>query len=228
MKHVLITGGSDGLGKITAGKLIEAGFSVTILSRDVVKTKAVAAGLGCGFVTADVSDYQQVDAAVARSVNDDGPIDILINNAGLWIQDALDDNDPAIIRQVMEVNALGTIYCTRSVVPSMKERKSGRIISVISQAGLEGKAERAPYNASKWAVTGFVKSMQAELKPFNIAVDGFYPGAINKTGLFDKAGNGRDMSRGLDPAVAAEALVYLCKLPEGIGAPEFGILSLSY
>jgi short-subunit dehydrogenase len=109
----------------------------------------------------------------------------------------------------------------------MKARKNGRIINVISGAGQNGKAERATYGASKFAAAGFTKCMQLELKPCNVAVDGFYVGAMN-TGMFKKAGNGRDMSWALDPAVAADALAYLCKLPDGVSAPEFGVVSLSY
>lgn len=226
MKHVLITGGSDGLGKIAAEKLRDAGFAVTILGYNEAKTRAAAEQLGCDYVVADVADYNQVEAAINQA-GQTAPIDILINNAGIWLQGALDASDPARIRQVLETNALGTIYCTRAIMPAMKHRKIGRIINVISGAGLSAKAERAPYTASKWAVTGFTKCMQAELKPFGIAVDGFYPGAMD-TPLFGKAGNERDMSRALDPAVAADALVSICNLPDGVSVTEFGINALSY
>lgn len=118
------------------------------------------------------------------------------------------------------------MYCTRAVLPKMKQH-GGRIINVVSQAGLMAKAERAPYNASKWAITGFTKSMQQELKPTKIAVTGFYPGAMN-TRIFEKSGDSRDMSQALDPAVAADALACVCKLPANIDVPELGIQSLDY
>lgn len=230
MKHVLITGGSDGFGKATAKKLGEAGFVVTILGKDEDKTKKVAENIGCAYVVADVSDYEAVKNAIDKSAHENGPIDILINNAGVWLQGALDDNDPKDIHRMMEVNALGPIYCTHAVMPEMKKQKSGRIINVISGAGLQGKAERAPYGAGKFALSGFTKSMQLELKPFNIAVDGFYPGALDNVGLFEKAGNGegRDMSQALDLGVAADTLVFVCNLPDGVCAPEFSLQSLSY
>lgn len=231
MKHVLITGGSDGLGKITARKLIETDFKVTILSRNTKKTEAAAKEIGCGFVVADVTDYKAVESAVQQAIKSNGPVDILINNAGIWIQDALEANDPAYIEQVIKVNSLGPIYCTRAVVSSMKDRKSGRIINISSQGGLYGKAERSVYTASKFALTGFTKAMQAELKPFNIAVDGFYPGAMNAPmdlSIFAKSGNVRDMSNGVDQAVVAEAIVFVCKLPDGIRITELGIESLAY
>jgi NAD(P)-dependent dehydrogenase (short-subunit alcohol dehydrogenase family) len=230
VRHVLITGGSDGLGKLAAEMLKSAEFSVTILGQDEAKTKAVAEKLHCKYVIADVAENTQVETAMSRAIEVGGPIDVLINNAGIWLQGALEANDPERIERVIKVNTLGTVYCSRAVVPSMKQRGSGRIINVISQGGLYAKAERSTYTASKWAITGFTKCMQAELKSFNIAVDGFYLGALNNTGLFEKAGNseGRDMSKALDPAVAADALVYLCKLPDGISAPELGLVSLGY
>ena len=227
-KHILITGATTGLGFITAKQLLADGnFTVTILGKDEAKAKAAAQELGCAYVVADVANNSQVEAAIAQAAEQGGNVDVLINNAGIWIQGLLEDNDPAIMHQVIEVNTLGVMYATRAVVPAMKNRKDGRIINVISQGGFYAKAERSVYTASKWAITGFTKCMQHELKPFNIGVVGFYPGAMD-TPLFDKAGNGRDMSKALNPQQAAEALVYLCKQPSGIDIPEFGIQSLSY
>jgi len=224
MKHVLITGGSDGLGKLTACKLKAAGFRVTILADKEDKLKAAAQEIGCDYVLADVSDAAAVKVAFQKA----GDIDILINNAGLWIQGELEENDPDRIKRVMEVNALGPIYCTQAVIPQMKKRKTGRIINIVSGAGLNAKAERAPYHASKWALTGFTKSMQAELKSFGIAVDGLYPGAMSHTELFSAAGNTRDMSQAMDAALFADTIVYVCQLPPDIVASEFAIQSLSY
>jgi NADP-dependent 3-hydroxy acid dehydrogenase YdfG len=221
MKHILITGGSDGLGKATARKLIAKDYEVTILANDEARTKAAAEELKCKYVVADVADNAQVEKAIQEA----GDIDILINNAGIWIQGALETNNADYIHKVIEVNTLGTIYCTHAVLPGMKQRGKGRIINVISQAGLNAKAERSVYHASKWAITGFTKSMQQELKPAKIAVTGFYPGAM---GLFDKTGNSRDMSRALDPAIAADALVCICDLPDFVDVPELGLQNLEY
>lgn len=231
MKHVLITGGSSGLGKVTAKKLKDAGFSVTILGQNDEKTKSAAQELDCSYVVADVSDAQQAKEAIEEAINNTGPIDVLINNAAIWIQDALEDNNPDRIKRALEVNVLGAIYCTQAVVADMKQRKSGRIINIISQGGLYAKAERSVYTASKWALTGFTKAMQVELKPFNVSVDGFYPGALQSSmqpDIFSKAGNARDMSKALDQNVVADAIAYVCALPEGIRVSEFGVESLSY
>jgi NADP-dependent 3-hydroxy acid dehydrogenase YdfG len=224
MKRVLITGGSDGLGKITAQKLVAAGFDVTILSHDEARTKAAAEDVGCKYVVADVAHAGQVKAAVMQA----GQIDILVNNAAVWILGPFDTNAPEQIKTAIEVNTLGTMYCTHAVIGSMKSRKSGRIINVVSQAGLNAsRPERSVYNASKWAVTGFTKSLQAELKPYKIAVSGFYPDAM-RTGLFAKVGDTKDRSNALDPAIAADMIVYTCQLPDNVNAPELSIQSLDY
>lgn len=222
MKRVLITGGSDGLGRAIAQALKTAGHSVTILGRDEAKTKQVAAELGCDYVVADLRDVAALNTAVAAA----GEIDVLVNNAGTWIQDALETNEDARIEEVMEVNALGTIYATKAVVPQMKQRGGGRILNVISQAGLSAKAERAVYNASKWAVTGFTKSMQLELKPHKIAVTGLYPGALD-TSMFHKTGY-QPRQNALDVKLVAESIVYICSLPDFVDVPELGMQSLNY
>jgi len=227
MKHVLITGGSDGLGKITAQKLHAAGYAVTILSRDESRTKAAAEEMGCKYVVADVADYAQLDHAIEQAVDQNGPVDVLINCAGIWIAGALEANKPEDIERTIATNVLGTIYATRAVVPAMKERKSGRIVNISSQVGLKYPTERSVYAASKWAVTGFTKVMQTELKPHNISVVGFYPGGMT-TGMFAKVGDMKDRSKALDPHIAADTLVYLCGLPENVEVPELGIESLDY
>ena len=227
MKHILITGGSDGLGKNTAKKLQDAGYKVTILSKDADKTKKAAEEIGCSYVVADVSDARQVGSAIAQAVEQGGEIDILINNAGIWISGLLEQYTSADIERSIAVNTLGVIYCTHAVVESMKKRGSGRIINVNSQAGLYAKAERSVYHASKWAVTGFTKSLQLELKPPGISVTGFYPGAMD-TGLFAKVGDTKDRSNALDFSIAADSLVYVCGLPDHVDIPEIGIQSLKY
>jgi short-subunit dehydrogenase len=223
MKRILITGATDGLGKAIARKLQAAGHTVIIWGRDEQVAQAAAQELGdCQYVFADVRDVQAVRQAVANA----GDIDVLVNNAGIWIQDALETNNPERIKEVLDVNTLGTIYATQAVLPGMKQRGHGRIINVISQAGLIGKAERAVYSASKWAITGFTKSMQLELKPVGIAVTGLYPGAMN-TKLFERAGDpSRDTA--MNPDAAADAVAYVCGLADDIDVPELGIQSLSY
>lgn len=226
-KHVLITGGTDGIGKITARKLVQAGFTVTILGHEAAKAQSAAEELKCSFVVADVTNYEQLASAVAEAEQASGPIDILINNAGIWLSVPLTEADPKDIQHVIDVNVLGVMYGTRAVLPGMQARKSGRIINVISQAGLQTSPLRTVYHASKWAITGFTKALQDEVRGDHVAVTGFYPGAMH-THFFEKAGDMKDRSRALDPELAGDALVYLCSQPDVVELLEYGMRSIEY
>jgi len=220
MKTILISGGSDGLGKAIAARLAPNN-KVIILSPTEEKLKTVAEEIGCEYRVCDVRNY----AAVERVVNGLGSIDCLINNAGLWIQGPLDENDPQRIHEVLEVNTLGTINLTKAVIPGMKQQKSGLVINVISQAGLYAKAERSVYNASKWAITGFTKSIQSELAPFGIGVTGLYPGML-KTDMFSKMGIEKDMSKGLDTEDVAKTIEFMLSFDKPTLFSEIGIKHL--
>lgn len=221
MKTVLISGGSDGLGKALAKKLA-AKYTVIILGNNTEKTKRVSKEIGCDFVLADVSNYSDVEAAVSKTVRKYSHIDYLVNNAGLWIEGPLERNDPKQIKKVIEVNTVGTIFLTHATLPYMKKKKRGRIINVISQAGLSAKAERVVYNTSKWAITGFTKSLALELMSHNITVVGFYPGSM-KTSFFDKAGIKKGQSKYLELEDVIRALEFIIETKGDINIPELGI-----
>jgi short-subunit dehydrogenase len=104
----------------------------------------------------------------------------------------------------------------------MKEQKAGTIINVISQSGLYGKAERSVYGASKFALTGFTKSLEPELEKYGIRVAGLYPGKI-ATGMFAKVGISKDMSDALAPADVARAVSYIISQPDYVTITELGL-----
>lgn len=217
MKIILITGGSDGLGKAIATRLAPSN-KVIILSSNEDKLKVVAQELGCEYKVCDVRDYTQAEKVISEI----GTIDCLVNNAGLWIQGPLDKNDPQRIHEVLEVNTLGVINMTKAVIPAMKQRGSGLIININSQGGFYAKAERGVYTATKWAITGFTKAMQPELAPHGIAVTGIYPGMM-KTDMFRKMGIEKDMSKGLEPEEVAKTIEFLLTFDKPTIFPEIGI-----
>lgn len=217
MKTILITGGSEGLGKAIAARLAPNN-KVIILSPNEEKLKAAAAEVGCEYKVCDVRDYNVVE----KTVKQIGALDCLVNNAGLWIQGLLEENDPARIHEVIEVNTLGVINMTKAVIPAMKQQRSGLIININSQGGLYAKAERGVYTASKWAVTGFTKAMQPELAPYGIAITGIYPGMM-KTNMFSKMGIEKDMSKALEPDEVAKTIEFLLGFDKPTMFPEVGI-----
>lgn len=222
MKTILITGGSDGLGKAIA-KLLAKENNLIILASNKEKLEASAKEIGCELEVCDVGSWDSVSTAVENIEKRHSRIDCLINNAGLWIQGLLEENDPKRISEVFNVNSVGPILMSRAVVPLMKKQGSGQIINVISQAGIYWKAERSVYNASKWAVTGFTKCLQLELAPFNIRVSGFYPGYM-RTDLFSKGGNEKlNWTGAMDVDEVAKIVEFVVNSPNSMLIPEIGL-----
>ena len=192
MKKVLITGGAQGLGKEIAKQLKED-YEVMVLDITESNLEGVK-----GYIC-NITDVSQVEKVISEI----GKIDILINNAGVYVSGELTDTSYNNIAKVMLVNAVGTMNVTKAVLPQMKQRKSGKIVFVGSIRGIEGKEERSVYCASKWAVTGFLKSLRKEVEKYDIEVIGLYPGLM-KTNLFENAGIERDTSEAMDPKEVAE------------------------
>lgn len=212
MKTILITGGSDGLGKAFAQKCISK-FNTVILSNDLEQTQQTAKEIGCSFVVADVCNYKEVEKAVLEVIEKHQTIEILVNNAGVWIEGALENTDPVWIEKVMSVNALGTMNVTRAVLSHMKTKNAGRIVNVNSEDGRIVKKDHSVYCASKWAVTGFTKALEIDLAGSGISIDAYYPGPI-KTDIFKKVGIERDMTGHMNASDAADELM---RIVESVG-----------
>ena len=205
----------------TIATTLAPNHKVVIISPTEHKLKAAAKEIGCDYKVCDIRNYHQVQQVVGEI----GRIDCLINNAGLWIQGALDQNDPGYIHDVLDVNTLGVINLTKAVIPVMKQQKSGLIININSQGGLYAKAERSVYTASKWAITGFTKAIQAELAPFGIGVTGLYPGML-KTEMFAKMKIQKDMTKALDTKNVAKTIEFILGMDGAVVFPEIGIKNI--
>jgi short-subunit dehydrogenase len=149
-------------------------------------------------------------------------IDCLINNAGVWLQGPLDETDNDRIQETIDINVNGTISLTKAAMPQMKRQKSGLIINVVSQGGLNAREGWPIYTASKWAITGFTKAMQQELEPFGIGVTGLYPPTLN-TEMFAKSGVTKDVSHALDPADVAKIVEFIVSMDGALLLTEIGI-----
>ena len=224
-KTIVITGGSDGLGKTLATSLSNDN-NVIILATNEDKLKEVASQNKCKYKICDVSDYKIVENTINDIVNEFGKIDVLINNAGLWIQDELDTNDGERINSVVDVNLLGVINCSKAVIPFMKQNKDGLIININSQAGINHKAERTVYNATKWGVTGFTKSLQDEVAKYGIRVTNVMPGMM-KTEMFSKLNIEKNMANGVDTKEVARLISFIIDTPSDVMIPEVGIKNIN-
>ena len=221
MKNIVITGGSDGLGK-TLAKNLSADNKVIILATNEAKLKDVANEADCEYYVCDVTNYNSVNEIVKKL----GRIDVLINCAGLWIQEELEANDIDRIEAVVKVNLLGVMNCSKAVIPEMKKNGDGLIININSQAGINHKAERVVYNATKWGVTGFTKSLQDELAKYGIRVTDVMPGMM-KTDMFKKLNIEKNMANGVDTKEVARLIRFIIDTPVDVMIPEVGIKNIN-
>ncbi len=222
-KVIIVTGASDGIGKAIALELGKQGNQLILISRNEEKLKEVSSKIkDSRYFICDIADYARIKDIVAKLEKVYGGIDVLVNNAGIWIEGELDKSSPEDIRRAFEVNTLGQIYVTRAAIPLMKKQRSGLIINIISQAGLRGKAERSVYTASKFAMTGLTKSIQPELAKYGIRVTGIYPGKVN-TALFSKSGIEKKMNGAILPEDVAQAVSWVVSRPVRVSIPELGI-----
>lgn len=224
-KTIIITGGSDGLGK-TLTETFSKENNVIILATNEEKMNLVAKENNCLYKVCDVSNYDVVEKAINEIVKEYNKIDVLINNAGLWIQEELDVNNSNRIKSVIEVNLLGTINVSKAVIPSMKANKDGLIININSQSGINHKAERVVYNASKWGVTGFSKSLQDEVAKYGIRVTDVMPGMM-KTEMFSRMNIEKNMVNGLDTKEVARLIQFIIDTPSDVMIPEIGIKNIN-
>jgi 3-oxoacyl-[acyl-carrier protein] reductase len=186
----LVTGGGRGIGAGIARELASAGMKVAVSSRTLEEVEAVAEEIGGLAVVADVSSPGDAEALVAEVERGLGPIDLLVNNAGIpgWEVEPAWEADPADWWRVFEVNVLGTYLVSRAVIPGMIERGRGRIVNTGSGAGyLPGQAATA-YGASKAALNRFGEGLALQLERYGIPVFTISPGLV-KTDMTERFGD---------------------------------------
>ena len=178
--HVLVTGGSSGIGLATARLAVERGARVSLMARraDVLDGAAATlrdAGGKVAVAAADVADVAQVEIAVSSLATALGPVDVLICSAGQARPGYFEQLEPDLFRQMMDVNYFGTVNVVRAVVPAMIERRRGSVVGVSSAAGLVGVFGYTAYAPTKFAVRGFLESLRGELLPYGIHVGCSFP-----------------------------------------------------
>jgi 2-dehydro-3-deoxy-L-rhamnonate dehydrogenase (NAD+) len=181
-QRAVVTGGSQGIGRAIAERLLASGAAVSLWDRDRSLTAAVTAELSSQgtvhHVAADVSDASAVEAATAATISALGGIDILVANAGIAGPNLKVWEYPVEAwQQVIDINLTGVFNCCRAVVPHMIRQNYGRIVNTASIAGKEGNPTASAYSASKAGVIALTKSLGKELAGHDIAVNCITPAA---------------------------------------------------
>lgn len=232
---VIITGASSGLGRLTALYLAQAGANVVLAARsaeelDLLAQEVRALNVQALPIATDVTRDADVERLVAQSLDHFGRIDVLLNNAGYGIFEALEDADFRHIEGMLGVNYLGAIRCTQAVLPVMRRQNSGHIVSIASVAGLVSTPRMAAYSASKFALTAAMEALQVELLGTPIRCSIICPGPIN-TPFFQRA-NYQAMTRlgrafgMLDPDDVAQKIAHTVAHPKMLRVIPWGFFPL--
>jgi 3-oxoacyl-[acyl-carrier protein] reductase len=180
-RTALVTGGSRGIGQAIATALYGAGARVAIVARDGARAQAAARDLGerARGYSCDVIDAGQVNAALEAVERDLGPVDVLVNNAGLTRDNLLFRITEPDWDVVLDTNLKGAFLFTKAVARGMIKRRWGRIVNITSVIGLTGNKGQANYAASKAGLIGFTKAVAKELGSRNVLVNAVAPGYID-------------------------------------------------
>jgi len=184
----VITGGAQGIGYAAAERMLDSGATVVLWDRDAALLDKAAGALRSlgkvGTAIVELTDEQQVAQATAKTLAEQGQIDILVNNAGITGGNATTwELDPAMWRQVIEINLVAPYLVSRAVVPHMIQRGYGRIVNIASIAGKEGNPNASHYSASKAGLIALTKSLGKELATKGVMVNAITPAAA-KTAMF--------------------------------------------
>jgi NAD(P)-dependent dehydrogenase (short-subunit alcohol dehydrogenase family) len=180
---VLITGGTDGLGKAAALLLAQRGYAVFAAGRSAQKREeldrlAHQEHLSIRTLEMDVCDHASVQIAVELVIEKGGGIDVLINNAGIGYMGVVEELRMADVRQQFETNLFGVLSVTQAVLPHMRQRRRGRILMMSSAAGLVSPPTYGAYSSSKFALEGLSNALRLEMYPFGVYVILIEPGYI--------------------------------------------------
>jgi 3alpha(or 20beta)-hydroxysteroid dehydrogenase len=220
-KVALITGSAGGIGAAAARRLAEEGAQLLLTDTDAAGAEELAQELGspASARAHDVTNERDWKGVISWALERHGRIDILLNNAGVFLAAPLAETSLEAFRGVIDVNVVGVFLGMRAVAPAMTEQQGGSIINVSSVAGLTGSPYLVAYSASKWAVRGMTKVVAKELASSGVRVNSLHPGQIDtdmnarqreKTPeLIDRLIRGIPLRRIGTPQEIAQAVVYL-------------------
>ena len=185
-KVVVITGASQGLGKELSLQLAKLGAKIALVARtekllQELKSQIEDDGGIAEYFICDVTDFNQVNSTIKNILEKFGTIDLLINNAGVWLRDSFALQDQSKIKHAFEVNSMGPIYFCQAVAPIFEKKQSGHFVFINSIGGLAYPIIKGwqMYAATKWAITGFAKSLTYKYDNTPIKVTSIYPGPFS-------------------------------------------------
>ncbi|WP_339635586.1 glucose 1-dehydrogenase [uncultured Sneathiella sp.] len=218
-KHVIVTGSGSGIGREIALRFAEEGAKVALFdvnSDGVSETRRLideAGGQGAAYVV-DITDREAVDTAV-QEVEEAGPVDVLVNNAGWDKMANFLDTDADLWKKIIDINLYGPLYMHHAVLPGMVKNGGGRVINISSDAGRVGSSGEAVYSACKGGIISFTKTVARELARKGIQLNAVCPGPTD-TPLFAEVASGagaEKIAEGLKKAIPMKRLAQPSDFP---------------
>lgn len=196
-KNIIITGASSGIGLSIASLCAESGANLVLLARRLDILEQIKQDLEERFSVnvqvyrLDISNLEEVKAVFSKLLKEHSTIDVLVNNAGFGVFRAAHEVSMEDVKGMFDVNVVGLIACTTSVLPLMRQQRKGHIINIASQAGKIATPKSSVYSATKHAVLGYTNSIRMELSDFNVSVTAVNPGPIETDfhSIADESGN---------------------------------------
>ncbi len=230
-KTILITGASKGIGKATALQFSKAGVNLALLARSnsellSVQNEVKANGSNCEIFTGNVADEKFVNESIAEVVRKFGTIDIVINNAGYGIFKPVDEISVEEWDDVFATNTKGTFLVCKTVIPLMRENKTGHIINIASDVAKRTFANGSLYCASKYAQDAFSSALRKELRPHNVKVSVVYSGLVDSYFHADPQGD-KSHDDWLKNEDMANSIAFIAAQPAHVVIDELMIHPLS-
>ena len=222
-KIVLVTGATSGIGAAVARRFAEAGATLVLSGRNVERGAALAGDIGANFIAGDLTDPAFADRLIADTVQQQGRLDVLVNNAGIVYRRTVADMTNEEWRETMAVNVHAVFFLSRAAIPVMREQGGGAIVNMSSDAAFIGATAMPAYCASKAAVMQMTRAMALDHARENIRINAVCPDMIRTPMLagearqmgsdpqsyFDAGAEGIPMGRIGEPEEVADAVVYL-------------------
>mgnify|MGYP000978282533 FL=1 len=222
-KTFIVTGGSSGIGKAIAQKLVGKGASVLITGRDEEKLKAVGIELNWEFVRADIGTPEGVALTINTALNKLGKLDGLINNAGHGWMNKMHEYSWEDFEETYRVNVFGAAMMGQAAAKVFMDQKSGNIVNIASTAATKGFAGGSVYSSSKFALRGLTQCWQAELRLFNIRVLGVNPSEVTTAFAQEDRVERSDVDNKLRPEEIAHAIIIALEMDDRGYIPELSV-----
>lgn len=224
-KRALVTGGASGLGAELCRVLAAAGAQVFVLDRHAEAAEDIAQEVGGTAITADLALGEECERAVHRIIADHGPLDILLNNAGIDHAVSIEEMTQQQFDRVIAVNLAAPFALAKAALPGMREAGSGHIVNIVSTAAKRAWANASAYHASKWGLLGLSHAMHVEARAYGIKVTALLAGGMNTPFIMDRFPDTPPENL-QGPRGVAEAVLFVLGQPAGTVVPELLVVPM--